>query len=78
MKLGKSIRIHNIILNAIFKMRPAHLVHNPMFFIVFMLACVATILFIKEVNLAGGHISLYFQLTAWIWLTLFFSSFADS
>ncbi len=78
MKLGKSIRIHNIILNAIFKMRPAHLFHNPMFFIVFMLSCVATILFIKEVNLAGGHISLYFQLTAWIWLTLFFSSFADS
>ena len=75
---GRSIKIHDILLNAMHKMRPAHLVHNPMLFIVFILACMASMLLIKEINLAGDHVALYFQLTAWIWLTLFFSSFADS
>jgi len=75
---GKSIKINGILLSALHKMRPAHLIHNPMLFIVFIFACMASMLLLKEINLASDHISLYFQLTAWIWLTLFFSAFADS
>lgn len=78
MEKRKSTKIHNIFLDALLKMRPRHLINNPMLFIVFIFACAATILFIKEVNLANGHIGLYFQMTFWIWMTLFFSSFADS
>lgn len=78
MKERKSIKIHNIFLDALLKMSPRHLIRNPMLFIVFIFACIATALFIKEVHFANGHIGLYFQMTFWIWMTLFFSAFADS
>ena len=78
MKKRKSTKIHNIFFDALLKMRPKHLINNPMLFIVFIFACIATVLFLKEVKLANGHIGLYFQMTFWIWMTLFFSSFADS
>ena len=78
MRKEKSTKIHNIFFDALLKMRPRHLIHNPMLFIVFIFACIATVLFIKEINFANGHIGLYFQMTFWIWMTLFFSSFTDS
>jgi K+-transporting ATPase ATPase B chain len=78
MRPSKRIENYNLVLNALHKMRPSHLLHNPMLFFVFILACLATMFLIKEINLSNGHIALYSQMTIWIWLTLFFSSFADS
>lgn len=60
------------------KIQPKYLARNPMLLLVFFLACLATIMLIRELDLNRGNIALYFQLSFWIWMTLYFSAFADS
>ena len=67
-----------IVLNAIQKMGPKYLLSNPMLAIIFVIACTATVLFLSEINFPTGHITLYGQMIFWIWMTLFFSTLADS
>ncbi|MDP5109773.1 MAG: HAD-IC family P-type ATPase, partial [Rickettsiaceae bacterium] len=78
MKKRKKAKFHNIFFNALLKMRPGHFIHNPMLFIIFIFACAATLLLIREIQFATVNVALYFQMTFWIWMTLYFSTFADS
>lgn len=41
-------------------------------------AYAATLLLIREIQFATVNVALYFQMTFWIWMTLCFSTFADS
>lgn len=59
-------------------MHPGHFIHNPMLFIIFIFACAATLLLIREIQFATVNVALYFQMTFWIWMILYFSTFADS
>lgn len=68
----------NLFIRALSRMRPQYFLHNSMLMLVFALACLASILLIWEINIPTGHFSLYFQMTFWIWMTLFFSSLANS
>lgn len=78
MKKRKRIKIYNIFFNALLKMRPGHFIHNPMLFIIFIFACAATMLLIREIQFATVNVGLYFQMTFWIWMTLYFSALIDS
>ncbi len=78
MNSSSTTSIPAIILNAFQKMSPRSWLNNPMMTIVFIVACLATALFLRELNLSTGHASLYAQMIFWIWMTLFFSTLADS
>ena len=78
MSSSKKTSASAIVLNAVQKIRPEHLLDNPMLAIIFVIACIATILFLSEINFPTGHIALYGQMIFWIWMTLFFSTLADS
>lgn len=78
MKKRKSSKFYNIFFNALLKMRPGYFIHNPIIFIVFIFACGATLLLIREVQFATANVALYFQMSFWIWMSLYFSAFADS
>ena len=78
MSATRKISALTIILNALKKMSPRTWIGNPMLAIVFITACLATILLIQEITFSTGHIALYTQMVFWIWMTLFFSTLADS
>ena len=78
MSSSSTTSVLTIILNAFQKMGPRSWLNNPMLAVVFIVACLATALFLKELNLPTGHASLYAQMLFWIWMTLFFSTLADS
>ncbi len=65
-------------LNALRKMRLRYLLHTPMLAFIFVVACLATALLLKEINSPTGHVALYSQMVFWIWMTIFFSTLADS
>ncbi|MDA9163470.1 HAD-IC family P-type ATPase [Rickettsiaceae bacterium] len=68
----------NTALNALRKMSFRYLLHTPMLALVFIVACLATILLLKEINYPTGHIALYSQMVFWVWMIIFFSTLADS
>jgi K+-transporting ATPase ATPase B chain len=78
MSATRKISALTIILNALKKMSPRTCIGNPILSIVFITACLATILLIQEITFSTGHIALYTQMVFWIWMTLFFSTLADS
>ena len=78
MSASQKISALTIIFNALKKMSPRTWLGNPMLAIVFITACIATILLIQEITFSTGHIALYTQMVFWIWMTLFFSTLADS
>ncbi len=78
MSASQKISALTIIFKALKKMSPRTWLGNPMLAIVFITACIATILLIQEITFSTGHIALYTQMVFWIWMTLFFSTLADS
>ncbi|GAB4168001.1 MAG: potassium-transporting ATPase subunit KdpB [Rickettsiaceae bacterium] len=67
-----------ILLNTIKKLSPRYLAGSPMLAIVAVISCIATALLFREIYLPDGQISLYLQIVFWLWMTVLFSTFADS
>lgn len=78
MEYRKKIPFSVIALNAIKKIKPYAWLRNPMMEIVFVAACLALVLFLKELHMPTGHANLYAQMTFWIWATLFFSNISEA
>lgn len=59
------------------KLHPFLLWHNPVMFVVEVLAAVLTILAVRD-GLTGGDIAFTGQITLWLWLTVWFATFAEA
>ena len=66
------------LLPALGKFNPVSLIRNPVIFTVEIIASLATILLIFEILEAQPHAAMHAQITAWLWLTVFFGNFAEA
>lgn len=64
-------------LEVLARMTPARLAENPMMFMVWVAALMATGICLKEIYLENPDTILYMQMTFWLWMTVYFSSLAD-
>lgn len=78
MSASKRTSALTIILNAFKKMGFTNWFNNPILAIVFLAACLATILLIIELYFSTTDEYLHLQMVFWIWMTLFFSKLAES
>ena len=63
--------------DAVMKLSPAKLVHNPVIFVTEVVAAVVTIIAIRDA-LVGSDFALNVQLAAWLWFTVLFATFAEA
>jgi K+-transporting ATPase ATPase B chain len=70
--------VSNILFNSIKKIGLKYWINNPIIGIVAAISLCATIVFIGEIINPTGHVHIYFQTTFWLWMTVLFSTFADS
>jgi K+-transporting ATPase ATPase B chain len=70
--------VFNILFNSIKKIGLKYWINNPIIGIVAAISLCATIVFIDEIINPTGHVHIYFQTTFWLWMTVLFSTFADS
>lgn len=59
------------------KLNPLALVRNPVIFIVAIGALLTTVVVILDI-LSGHFLSFNFQITIWLWFTIFFANFAEA
>ncbi|MDR3493401.1 MAG: potassium-transporting ATPase subunit KdpB [Ancalomicrobiaceae bacterium] len=64
--------------DAVKKLSPTQLMRNPVIFVTEVVACLATVLFLRD--LVGGTGQAWFsgQISAWLWFTVLFATFAES
>ena len=59
------------------KLDPREMIRNPVMFAVEIVAVVATILFARDLA-AGGEAGFSGQIAVWLWLTVYFATFAEA
>jgi potassium-transporting ATPase ATP-binding subunit len=60
------------------KLDPRTLIHNPVMFVVEVVATLTTILFIRDLVTGVGHYGFAFQINLWLWFTVVFANFAEA
>jgi K+-transporting ATPase ATPase B chain len=63
---------------AIKKLNPRAMVHNPVMFVVEVVASLTTILFIRDLATGAGGLAFSFQINLWLWFTVLFANFAEA
>jgi len=63
---------------AIRKLNPAHMIGNPVMFVVEIVAALTTVLFLRDLVTGGGHLGFAFQINLWLWFTVIFANFAEA
>lgn len=63
----------HLIYRSIILMNPILLMSNPMMFLVWVAAIIATSLSLQELIMAREDLYLFSQMTFWLWMTIFFS-----
>jgi potassium-transporting ATPase ATP-binding subunit len=63
---------------AIRKLNPAHMIGNPVMFVVEIVAALTTILFLRDLVTGGGQLGFAFQINLWLWFTVIFANFAEA
>lgn len=76
--MDNSKKILSVFATAFERMNPVSQKHNFIFLFVLLSSCIALALFLIEVFFNSGRMLLYGQITLWLWLTVFFSSLAES
>ena len=64
--------------DAVYKLAPAKLMHNPVIFITAVVAALATVLFARDLVAGRGGLLFSGQLIAWLWFTVLFANFAEA
>src|SRR5215207_4521984 len=75
--------VRRAMVDALVKLRPRHMVRNPVMFVVLVGSVLTTLVLVRDVAgalRAGGDqgIGLTLQLTLWLWFTVIFSNFAEA
>ncbi len=60
------------------KLNPRILIHNPVMFVVEIVATLTTILFLRDLATGGGNLGFSFQINLWLWFTVLFANFAEA
>ena len=60
------------------KLDPRHLVHNPVMFVVAVVAALTTMIFLRDAFTGGQGIGFSFQIILWLWFTVLFANFAEA
>jgi K+-transporting ATPase ATPase B chain len=60
------------------KLLPRHMMHNPVMFVVEVLAALVTVLFIRDVTTGASGLGFSFQVIVWLWFTVLFANFAEA
>ncbi len=64
-------------IDAIGKLRPNHMVRNPVMFTVAVGALLTTVAFVRDM-MAGSGVLFSAQITLWLWATVLFANFAEA
>jgi potassium-transporting ATPase ATP-binding subunit len=65
--------------SAFVKLDPRALVRNPVMFVVAVVSALVTILFLRDLIIAGhGGLGFTFQIILWLWFTVLFANFAEA
>jgi K+-transporting ATPase ATPase B chain len=60
------------------KLDPRILIHNPVMFVVEIVATLTTILFLRDLATGGALLGFSFQINLWLWFTVLFANFAEA
>jgi K+-transporting ATPase ATPase B chain len=60
------------------KLNPRHMIANPVMFVVEIVACLTTVLFIRDLVSGGTGLAFSFQINLWLWFTVLFANFAEA
>jgi potassium-transporting ATPase ATP-binding subunit len=60
------------------KLNPLTLIHNPIMFVVEIIALLATLLFFNEILEGRPHAAIQAQITVWLWVTVLVGNFAEA
>src|ERR1700732_799561 len=66
------------VLDALRKLDPRVMVRNPVMFTVEVVACLTTVLFLRDLVTGSGGLSFSFQINLWLWFTVLFANFAEA
>jgi K+-transporting ATPase ATPase B chain len=64
--------------DALRKLDPRQMWHNPVMFVVEVVATLTTVLFIRDVIAGRPGLGFAFQINLWLWLTVLFATFAEA
>ncbi|MDO9418391.1 potassium-transporting ATPase subunit KdpB [Pararhizobium sp.] len=60
------------------KLDPRTLARNPVMFVVAVVSCLTTILFLKDLATGAEGLGFSFQIILWLWFTVLFANFAEA
>jgi potassium-transporting ATPase ATP-binding subunit len=60
------------------KLDPRSLVHNPVMFVVEVVATLTTLLFLRDLVVGHADLGFSFQINLWLWFTVLFGNFAEA
>jgi K+-transporting ATPase ATPase B chain len=66
------------VLDAFKKLDPRVMIRNPVMFTVEVVACLTTILFVRDIATGNGGLGFAFQINLWLWFTVLFANFAEA
>jgi len=70
--------VRSAALAAFGKLSPLQLWRNPVMFATELVAVYVTILFLRDLNAGGGEALFSGQIAAWLWVTVWFATFAEA
>lgn len=60
------------------KLHPAHLVRNPVMFLVAVVAALGTVLLVRDLATGAADAGFTLQIVLWLWFTVLFANFAEA
>ena len=60
------------------KLDPRLMIHNPVMFVVEVVATLTTVIFVRDLITHGEHLGFTFQIIAWLWITVLFANLAEA
>jgi K+-transporting ATPase ATPase B chain len=70
--------VRRAILDAFAKLAPAHMVRNPVMFVVLVGSVFTTCVLVREAVRGAPDLGFILQLTLWLWFTVLFANFAEA
>ncbi|HXB23162.1 MAG TPA: potassium-transporting ATPase subunit KdpB [Gemmatimonadaceae bacterium] len=70
--------VKRAIRDSLVKLNPAHLVRNPVMFVVMIGSVLTTLVVIRDAVTGQGDLRFSLQLTLWLWFTVVFANFAEA
>jgi potassium-transporting ATPase ATP-binding subunit len=60
------------------KLDPRTLIHNPIVFVIEVVATLTLAIFVRDLSAGGARIAFVGQIAAWLWFTVLFANFAEA